>query len=616
MSLRPLIACTSVHLVFCLTAGAEEELKLGKVEIAGLRSAAPADLTASVSVLDEEDLSIRLSPNPADQLRAVPGLSVSRAGGIGALTQVRLRGAEANHARVLFEGIDVSDPVNGETDFSALTVLPVSRIEVLRGAASSLHGSDALSGVILLRTDDRSRVSGMLEAGSFGTARLAAGGSNEWLAAGISGFRTEGVDTSGTSGERDGSEVVSALARLRLPDRAGWSGTFIGLARATRSEFDTDADFDGRLDDTDTSTEADMQLAGLHLNTDAGLFDHVIRASFSQVKRSNFSDKTRTDDIRGRRFMLSWSPGVTSGAHAFSGLVEYERETYLRRDVSFAGATNADESLSSVGLAGHYLLSAGNLDLSASGRFTASDGRFEDFATWHLGAGYRIDAIRGRIHVAAGSGVKEPTFTELYGFFPGSFRGNPSLRPEKSVNREIGWTQTAGPVEYSVTLFDADLEDEIYTAFNPDFTAIALNRSGDSRRQGAELAVRWQARDDLVFSGQATILDSRDDVGLREIRVPARTLSAAADWKISSDGTRLGIAIDHVGEQQDIDFGAFPSRRVTMESYALVSLSGEIPVSRRIALTARAENLLDHTASDVFGYQAPGAGFHVGLKLR
>jgi vitamin B12 transporter len=204
----------------------------------------------------------------------------------------------------------------------------------------------------------------------------------------------------------------------------------------------------------------------------------------------------------------------------------------------------------------------------------------------------------------------------LFGFFPGSFTGNPDLKPEQSTSWEIGWDQTAGPADFSLTYFEADLENEIYTAFNPDFTSTARNRTGKSERSGVELSGRWQLASNISLSGQATFFDSQDDAGADEIRVPDITASLSADWQVREDGLRLGLALDHVGEQGDFDFGPFPSRLVSLDAYTLAALTAEYPLTERLALTLRGENLLDETATDVFGYNGPGAGVYVGLKLR
>ena len=604
-------------LVFNVTlAQAEAARILDTVEVSGLRAVEPEHVTSSVSVLTQDDLAVRLSPNPADQLRALPGVAVSRSGSLGGLTQVRLRGAEANHTLVLLEGIEISDPVNGDTDFGLLTALPTGRIEVLRGASSSIHGSDAIGGVVSLSAAREAGFNAFAEAGSFGTVRGALGLSGAQFGGAITGFTTDGVDTSGSGGRKDGSEALSGFVNGRFDLGADWSLSLVGLARQTRSEFDADTDFDGLLNDVDRSTEADQWLAGGALAGSFGPLDHIIRASFNEVDRDNFSVGTKTDDARGRRAKLAWSPSYTSGVHTLTGLLDYEREDYDRTDVQYAGATDASERFESVGLAAEYRLAAGAFDFSVSARFDDNDGRFDDATTWRLGAGYAIDSIGGRVRASAGTGVKNPTFTELFGFFPGSFVGNPGLKPEGSTSWEIGWEQTMGELSYSATYFEADLTKEILTVFNPDFTSTAANRATDSERSGIELAARWQALENLAFSGQATFFDSQDNNGVDEIRVPEATASLAADWLVSTDGLRLGAALDYVGDQGDTDFGPFPARAVSLDAYTLASITAEYPLTERISFTLRGENVLDETATDVYGYTGPGAGVFVGLKLK
>jgi vitamin B12 transporter len=74
--------------------------------------------------------------------------------------------------------------------------------------------------------------------------------------------------------------------------------------------------------------------------------------------------------------------------------------------------------------------------------------------------------------------------------------------------------------------------------------------------------------------------------------------------------------LDFVGEQDDFDFGSYPSRRLTLDAYTLFSASLEFPLTERMVLTLRGENLFDETATDVYGYEAPGAAAFIGLKLR
>ena len=119
--------------------------------------------------------------------------------------------------------------------------------------------------------------------------------------------------------------------------------------------------------------------------------------------------------------------------------------------------------------------------------------------------------------------------------------------------------------------------------------------------------------DQLRVSGQATWIDSDDEAGAAEIRVPDWTGSLSASWQ-SDAGWRAGVALDLVGEQNDTDFGTFTT--VTLPTYALLSASLDVPVTERIAITFRGENLADSAAQDVFGFNRTGAAGFIGIRLR
>ena len=623
---RPILLATVATLAIAPLSFAQtvDERRLDTVTVSGLQPVDPATLTEDVAILTEDDLAVRDTPFVADQLRAVPGVAISRSGSLGGLTQVRIRGAEANHTLVFLDGIEFSDPVTGETDFGLLSGLDIARIEVLRGEQSSLYGSDAIGGVLSIETSDQPGFNAEIEAGSRETVNGSAGfntASERFNFGGaVSGFTTEGVDSSGLGGEKDGSDSLAFLARGGVELGTAWNLSVLATYREAESQFDSDTDFDGLLNNVDRTTDSEQTIVGAALTGKTGRIDHVFRANLNEVDRTNRADGTYTDSTSGERTKLSWSPSITVGegslVQTFSALVDHESEDYERRSTDLAfGDPNQSQSFETFGIAGEYRLTLNALQVNASARFDDNDGQFEDAVTWRAGAAYSFD-FGGRLRASAGSGVKNPTFTELFGFYPGSFIGNPDLEPEKSTSWEIGWDQTWDQFSASITYFEAELEDEIYTAFTPTFLSTAANRAGDSKRSGVEIGAKWTPTDRLDISGQFTSIDSEADDGSDEIRVPADTASIAANWRVNDKGLRIGAALDYVGEQDDFDFGSFPSRRVTLDAYTLASLTAEIPVTERLAITLRGSNLFDEQVTDVYGYRGPGAGAFIGLKLR
>ncbi len=134
-------------------------------------------LGASFTILQPIDIEQRQTRYVSDILRDVPGISVSRSGSLGSFTQIRMRGAEANHTLVLIDGMEASDPYYGEFDFATLIADDIARVEILRGQQSALYGSDAIGGVINYITLSGKESPGArvrVEGGSFGTQEAAA----------------------------------------------------------------------------------------------------------------------------------------------------------------------------------------------------------------------------------------------------------------------------------------------------------------------------------------------------------------------------------------------------------------------------------------------------------
>ena len=150
-------------------------------------------LGASITVIDARAIEDRQTRILSDVLRDVPGLAVSRIGAVGGQTQVRIRGAEANHTLTIVDGIEASDPFYGEFDFGTLIADQDAKIEVLRGQQSALYRSDAIGGVINYITLTGKEAPGIklrAKGGSFGTFNAAA------RAAGVSGDLDYAVSSS------------------------------------------------------------------------------------------------------------------------------------------------------------------------------------------------------------------------------------------------------------------------------------------------------------------------------------------------------------------------------------------------------------------------------------
>ena len=571
------------------------------------------EVTVPVSIITEADIQARNQGVVADLLRTVPGLAVSQNGGAGSLTQIRLRGAEANQIVVIIDGVEVANPSDGAFDFGGLRTEDVVKIEVLRGEQSALYGSDAIGGVINIITragstseswrasvegGSRDTLEGQISAViSLGDAALSVNGN---------AFTTDGFDISGLRGEKDGAKTQSLSLGLNSVELGGvtLSGKYGFSTRET--DFDSDSDFNGRLNDTADETEVKTETARVDARFALAGFDHKITAARTETNTDTvgrFSSRSV-----GTRKAANWAAKRGFGkAHSFTALAEVENESY--EIVPNFTEPGADPENTNYGLAGDYRYADDSLTLTASARHDIND-LFNDSTTWRVGAGYGF-SWDGRIRASVGTSVKNPTLIELFGFFPASnFTGNPDLNPETSLGISVGYEQSIGNLDVSVDVFRSELEDEITTLFNPDFTTTVVNLNSDSTREGIELAASW-TNDNFSVSGSASFLNSEQD-NLEEIRRPKVLASGTAKWTATED-LSLTVSVDHNGSQLDTDFATF--QNVKLDSFTLVGANARFHVTDEVALTLRGTNLLNETYQELVGYASPGRGAFAGLEL-
>jgi len=199
--------------------------------------------------------------------------------------------------------------------------------------------------------------------------------------------------------------------------------------------------------------------------------------------------------------------------------------------------------------------------------------------------------------------------TEIFGFFPAFFVGNPDIQPERSLGYNIGYEQSLldDDLSISVDYFRSDLENEILTDFSV-FPSTVINLATESKREGVEVETRY-ALENIQFYGSATFLDSEEN-GVKELRRPEFQASGTLTW--NADPFSVTLSADHTGSQIDTDFATFS--RVELDSFTLVGLNLNYHINDIISVSLRGENLLDENYQEVVGYTSQGRGIYAGLR--
>ena len=186
------------------------------------------DLVADVSVIDRDQLDQSGATGLADVLARLPGLEMSRSGGIGGTTSLYIRGSETRFAAIYVDGVRVDSQATGGAPWESLPIGQVDRIEVLRGPASAVYGSDALGGVVQIFTKKGEGAFNPFVGfgyGTYGTQKIDAGfsGSNESVdyaltvsRAASTGFNSRPVSTQNPDDDGYLSESLSGRLGWRL----------------------------------------------------------------------------------------------------------------------------------------------------------------------------------------------------------------------------------------------------------------------------------------------------------------------------------------------------------------------------------------------------------------
>ncbi len=592
---------------------------------------ATRDLGSATTVITRADIEQRQARYVADLLRAVPGFAISQTGVTGSQIQVRVRGAEANHVLVLIDGVRANDPATGdEFRWEYLTTSNVERIEVVRGPQSSLWGSDAIAAVVHVITrsgQQGSSFDGYVEGGSFATSNAGVGGSlgsDRWsLSAGIERLETDGGNISRVGNEDDGSDITtgSLAAQFKATDAL----TFAAQLRVTDawSQFDpVDFFVTGLPTDGDVSTEGENLYTslGMQYGTTESRVRHKLSARFSDSENRNYVADVEDSSSSSDRTTFAYQADIGLGANLLSLALESERTDFEQRGAVIFGDPNQNQTMDVSSFIAEYQgRSHAKLTWLVSARYD-NNSEFDDAVTGRVSLAYALsDATTLRSNL--GTGHKNPTFTELFGFFPEQFVGNPDLKPERSASFDLGIDQQMfdGTLLLQASLFKQDLEDEINGfVFDPQtFFFTAENETTTSKRQGAELAARWQVSDTFDVVASYTYTVSEQD-GEEEIRRPKHAGSLALDYRSLNERISASLAADYSGTRTDTFFPPFPEpmQTVTLGSYWLLDMTVQYQLSRSTSVYAKGSNLLDEDYEQVYGYQTPDRAGYLGLRVR
>lgn len=569
-----------------------------------------SEVIGSVSVITRADIDRRAVQSLQDLLRGETGLSVSNNGGLGKLSNVFMRGADAEQVLVLVDGVRVGGVTAGTASLEYLPVDQIERIEIIRGPRSSLYGSDAIGGVIQIFTRRGDAPAVSLGYGSNDTlnasASFGASSQHAWFSASANQLRSDGFNSC------TGSPLGGGCFTYE-PDRDGYenrSGSLRGGYRWDRGEIEASAlyatgwsEYDSTFANETDFTESALAVRGavrpterwsISLLMGTGRDDQQnyyddVTSDAARAYMSRFHTKRRNASLQND-IALTASQSLTLGIDYLNdrveGTTEYEAKA---RD--------------NVGAFAQYQVQLGAHRILASVRHDDNE-QFGGHETGNLGWKWTLDA---HWYVSAGFGTAfgAPTFNDLY--YPGF--SNPNLEPETSRSVEVSAGWRADHISVAAAAFENRIDDLVVY----DSMIFAPNNLNRARVRGFELDID-AALGAWTLSAGYTALDPRN-------RTPGDEFDNILPRRARHSGHM------EIGRS----FGALDARmRVTAASarydniantvrtggYAVADLIADYRMSPAWSVQAKVGNVFDRRYETARFYTQDDRNFFLGVRYQ
>lgn len=592
--------------LLCLSpaAHAADEIRLDETVVTATRIAQPLKQTlSSTTVITQEDIKNSQVADVATILRSVAGAEISQSGGEGKSAYVYLRGNNESQVLVLLDGVRINSATSGTTSIEHLMLDQIERIEVVRGNVSSLYGSEAIGGVIQIFTKHAHGApvfNASAGIGTHGTQRMAAGyaGSfdNTDMSLQVSRFITDGVSAinpalypNNVNPGNNGYDNTSVSGNLRHDFNADHS--------LTASVFNSQGhnQYDNAYGAPTDNYSSDIQVSKLSLASDDRLND---------IWQSKVQLAQGVDSSQNFKNGLAATPGslykTTNQQLTWQNTLQLDAGQQLLAGVEYLGQQVSSD------LHPAYLQdvrSVNSLFAGYTGNYGAhqvqtnvrqdNNSQYGTANTGLLGYGYAFNET-WRATASYSSAFKAPTFNQLY--YPGY--GNASLKPEQSLNSEVGLHYTTNEHTVLITYFNNRTTDLI--AGSP------VQNINEARTDGIEISYDMQLGD-TGLKATAVSQNPCDPNSGSQLPHRAKQHSSVA---LTQRLAALQLGAEWLYSDTRMD-GTH-----TLDSYNVFNLTAAYALNKQLKLSLRADNLTDQNDSNVYGYNPLGRTFFASLNYQ
>lgn len=580
-----------------------------------------------------------------DVLNRVPGVAVTRSGGFGQNTQVRMRGFTTKHTLVLVDGVRVNNPSEFSSQFGIQHVMldMIERVEVLRGPQSGIYGADAVAGVIALTTRRGTGEPDFRLTGGYGTHDTLQLGMGSQGAIGQLGYAASAsyVETDGISiaSRPPGNVEPDGYRNTTLSLNIDYAFTpdfdFRGGVRYVQAVNQTDNGFlmgdpvlpDFLFQDSAGHVDNDQLVAhgGFSLAQLDGRLTHNVQLAHTRIESLSEAPASAVEsvgEVTELQYFASYTfgeAGTLFGPESFVLLgMDATRESALYRNVRGAQFAAIDRSIDNVGIYTNLNWQLRDeLFLSISARHD-DNADFGGVQTGRVAISYGLpDSLTGawgvRLRSSLGSGREAPSLRQLFGQ-SATFQGNPDLATEETWMADAGvdFTSPGGNYRFGVTAYYGEADNGIFSVFNPALgVSQPQNISSVIEMDGVELELsatltRWLDAN-ITYTNARSVQVSN---GQQLFGRPEHEFSFALTARATD---QLSVTFDGYARSEFLS--DYPST-FEMPGFELFNLSGRYELNDNVMLQASVKNIFDTRYEYKLGDGTYGRTLDFRISLR
>jgi vitamin B12 transporter len=590
-----------IGLAFAPISFAEEAINLHDIIVTANRvEQNKENALADVTIIDRQDIERSGQSTLAEILSTQPGIEIESNGGVGATSNIHIRGTNSQSVVVLIDGMRIASATLGTTNFSQIQPELIERIEIVKGPASSLYGSDAIGGVIQIftRKGQSNHASATAGIGSHNTHQLSAtlsGASDSTrFAAGVSNITTDGISSlrthTGLDADKDAYRNFSFNANISHTIAEGHDIGAQAYISQGRYQFDG-SNFPAYQDLEQssyalTSNNKLLETWTSHLRLGQSIDDLDSTGSFGNSK------------IRTTQDQFSWQNDINLPLGTL--VLAYDRlEDQVTGNVDYSTNKRTNN-----GYLASYLLTQ-DAHTFKLGLRRDYNSQFSNHTTGNIAYGYRLNDF-WKASASFGTAFRAPTFNDLYWPFQsfgafGSYEGNANLKPETSRNKEFSVSYDQGHHKITATAFHNKINNLIVCCqglFNDSPANV-----GSATIQGLSLAYEgWFS--DYHLRASTDFQDPKDDDTGKTLARRSKVHGAIwlgkewGDWAIGSQLVMSGKRYNDA------------ANAIELGGYTLLNLTAKYNINPDWSINANANNVFDKkyalaTTASTFNPTAP-----------